>query len=479
MKNFKYITLGLLIIGLSSCLKTDFDEYAATDSGSANFSNYIAVGNSLTQGYQDGGLHNEYQQQDNSYPAIIAKQMGTSFVQPTVIGSAGSGYKSLKDLAPTVVDIAGASGFNAWDNTKKYNNLGIAGIRLTDCVPTAGNPLSPAINQVITSNNPFGKFMNFGASPFAPVSYLQRVKESNATFFTCWLGNNDVLGWATNGGDNGAITVPGIGTINTSELTPVSDFRNKYDSILDAFKNMGAKGVCATLPDVTAIPFFTTVPYNPIPMDQPTADAVNAGYAPYNGALVSLTGAGMITSAEAARRTIHFTASSTNPIVIMDESLTDLTGVDPGLIKMRPATSSDMILLTAASDIGRSFSATQIYGVSVPFADSLVLTSSEVSEVRNHTINLNSQIKASAASHGVAVVDMYEYMFTLQKGMTFSGVDYNADYIAGGSFSLDGVHPNTRGYAIIANKFIEVINATYGSNLRPVIVQNYRGIIFP
>lgn len=477
MKKIKYITLGLLAIGLSSCLKTDFDGFEATNSGSANFTNYVSVGNSLTQGYQDGGLHNEYGQQDNSYPAIIAKQMGSAFVQPTVLASNGSGYKFLQALAetPTIVDVIGAAGWNTWDKTKKYNNLGVAGIRLTDCVPTAGDALSPAVNQVIASNNPFGAFLDFGASPFAPKSYLQHVKESNATFFTCWLGNNDVLGWATNGGDNGAITVPGIGTINTSDLTPVSIFRNKYDSILDAFTAMGAKGVCATLPDVTAIPFFTTVPYNPIPMDQATADAVNSGYAAYNGGLDSYVSGGAISASDAAKRKIHFAASETNAIVIEDEALAAL----PGLPKYRQATAADLILLTASSDIGRAFSATQIYGVSVPFADSLVLTASEVSEVRNHTINLNSQIKTSAANHGVAVADMYEYMFTLQKGMSFNGVTFTAKYIEGGAFSLDGVHPNSRGYALIANKYIEVINANYGSNLRPVPVQNYRGIIFP
>ena len=36
MKKFKYITLGLITIGLTSCLKTDFDGFEATNSGSAN-----------------------------------------------------------------------------------------------------------------------------------------------------------------------------------------------------------------------------------------------------------------------------------------------------------------------------------------------------------------------------------------------------------------------------------------------------------
>lgn len=477
MKTLKYITLGLITVAFASCTKTEFDDFEPTTSGSANFSKYIAVGNSLTQGYQDGGLHNEYSQQANSFPAIIAKQMGTSFVQPMVNGADGSGYKKLLSLEPNIVDVSSVSGWNNWDKTITYNNLGVSGIRLADCVPSTGNPFSPLINQVITSGNAFGSFLDFGTAS-APISYLTHIKNSNATFFTCWLGNNDVLGWATAGGDNGTVTVPGMGTLNLTELTPVNDFRNKYDSILNAFQTMGAKGVCATLPDVTSIPYFTTVPYNPIPMDAATASSTNSSYAQYNAGIDSYQSGGAITAAEASRRKINFSESSENAIVIEDESLTTL----PGLPNIRQATAADLIILPASSDIGRQLNPSDpssIYGVGVPFADSLVLTEAEVSEVQNHTNLLNNEIRTSASNHGVAVVDMHAYMFELQSGMKFDGVDYGAKYIEGGAFSLDGVHPNTRGYAIIANKFIETINSTYGSNLRPVMVQNYRGIIFP
>lgn len=89
MKNFKYITLGIVTIALTSCIKTEFDDFEATSSGSANFAKFVSVGNSLTQGYQDNGVHNEYGQQSNSYPAIIAKQMGVNFVQPLVKSQRG------------------------------------------------------------------------------------------------------------------------------------------------------------------------------------------------------------------------------------------------------------------------------------------------------------------------------------------------------------------------------------------------------
>jgi hypothetical protein len=51
-------------------------------------------------------------------------------------------------------------------------------------------------------------------------------------------------------------------------------------------------------------------------------------------------------------------------------------------------------------------------------------------------------------------------------------------YVTGNSFSLDGVHPSPKGYALIANKFLEAINATYGSNFKGVNLGQYQ-ILFP
>jgi hypothetical protein len=39
-----------------------------------------------------------------------------------------------------------------------------------------------------------------------------------------------------------------------------------------------------------------------------------------------------------------------------------------------------------------------------------------------------------------------------------------SDLVTGGAFSLDGVHPTARGYALLANEFLKSIDATYGSN---------------
>jgi lysophospholipase L1-like esterase len=67
----------------------------------------------------------------------------------------------------------------------------------------------------------------------------------------------------------------------------------------------------------------------------------------------------------------------------------------------------------------------------------------------------------------------------LTKGIVYNGASYSNTYITGGAFSLDGIHPNGRGYALIANEFVRVINARFNSNLPFVDVNASTGIIFP
>src|SRR5258706_7685487 len=121
MKTFKqhiYIIAGLLL--LSAC-KPEINT-PKPSKGSADFSRYISIGNSLTAGYADGGLYRAGQLV--SYPSIIGKQMqsvgGGTFTQPLFSADQanGSGYLSL-------------TGFNADGTpitTPVTTNLAIRGI---------------------------------------------------------------------------------------------------------------------------------------------------------------------------------------------------------------------------------------------------------------------------------------------------------------------------------------------------------------
>jgi hypothetical protein len=108
-------------------------------------------------------------------------------------------------------------------------------------------------------------------------SYLQMVSETNPTFFTCWIGNNDVLGYATSGGAFGVNGLPGTGIYGITN--PTTEFKPSYDALIATLTSGGAKGVVLTIPDVTKIPFFTTVPWNGAVLDAGTAALANAFYA--------------------------------------------------------------------------------------------------------------------------------------------------------------------------------------------------------
>ncbi len=428
-----------LILGLSACTKTQFN--APTYSvGRANFSTFISVGNSLTQGYMDGGLYTYGQ--SNSYPSIIAKQIQMAdpsmpFTQPMVTGN-GSGYIHLVYLKRTAYtpvqpgddSTAGPNPCDAdpsWANWEQalqgnsYSNLGIAGILLNYCVPL--NSTQSILCNYVLGANPFGRFINFG-SPSSS-EYIDLIRTSKATFFTCWLGNNDVLGYATSGGVVVDTTVPIFGRLSLNDITPPAEFAQKYDSVLAAFHSMGAQGVCATIPDVTSIPFFNTVP----------------SYVMVNGTKQYL----WITTAAGVRQ------ANANPpydYIILPEYNAVLAG--QGLYK------------------------------SNPIPNSMVLDASEVDSVETATAAYNASIRTAALNFGYPVVDMNSFFSNaLKTSVTIDGISLSRQYIQGGGFGLDGVHPTARGYALIANQFIAQINATYGSNIPPAALSDYRGCLFP
>jgi len=47
-------------------------------------------------------------------------------------------------------------------------------------------------------------------------------------------------------------------------------------------------------------------------------------------------------------------------------------------------------------------------------------------------------------------------------------VELNARFVTGDIFNLDGGHPTTVGYGVVANELIKAINAAYGSNISEV-----------
>jgi hypothetical protein len=319
--------------------------------------------------------------------------------------------------------------------------------------------------------NPY--FVRFASSPTA--SILGDAMAQAPTFFSLWIGNNDVLSYALSGGIG--VNQTGSGNPPTAyggnDITDPGVFTNVYSGIVDQLTSTGAKGVIANIPYVTTIPYFTTVPYNPVPLDAAKANALNSGYAAYNGGLAVAQGAGLITADEKARRTINFVEGK-NPVVIVDSYLTNLAAL--GLPSYRMATAEDLLVLPSSTFIGTLVGGnpSAINGISVPLADNWVLSKNEIAEVKTATDAYNATIASVATAKDLAFVDTNALMTQLANGgIVSNNFTLTSALVFGTAFSLDGVHPTARGYALIANEFSKAINATYGSTLPMVDISKY------
>ncbi|NJB70878.1 hypothetical protein GGR42_001340 [Saonia flava] len=497
MKKFPFLLIfsGLLLISCSdddSTIDTTpvEPEPVTYTSGSADFTNYVSVGNSLTAGYSDSALFIDGQ--TASFPNMLASNFalvgGGDFKIPFMADNLGGatlgaqpilGNRLFLDFttgSPTPTPVSGA-GTTEISNTLSgpFNNMGVPGAKSYHlAAPGYGNVAGIAAGLA----NPY--YARFASAADATV--IGDAVAQNPTFFSLWIGNQDILAFAVSGGDG----VDQTGNLDPStyggnDITDPNVFASVYNGLLQALTANGADGVIANIPDVTTIPYFTTVPHNPVPLDEATTGLLNGAYAAYNGGLAQLQGLGLITADELAQRTISFSPGEGNAVVIIDEDLTDLTGFNPALINMRQATADDLLVFTSQTIIGtltNPADPTSINGVAVPLADKWVLTPEEQLAVKTAQTAYNQTIEALAQQYNLAFVDAEGVMAEIaQNGFQMpDGSMVTATYGTGGGFSLDGVHPTPRGYAILALFFVEAINTKYGSDLPGVNPLDYTGL---
>ncbi len=503
MKNTINICLGLLAIGFVSC-EPEFDnpvnEEGFYDSGSADFSNYVAVGNSLTAGFADGALY--ITGQENSYPNIMAGQFefagGGEFTQPLVndnlgglllngtqiadnrfvlsVGPDGNRAPVLLDGEPTTEVTNGPTG--------PFNNMGIPGAKSFHLLAAGyGN----AAGILSGAANPY--YARIATSTSATV--LADAASQSPSFFSLWIGNNDILSYATSGGagvDQTGEFDPT--TYGPNDITDPNVFASVYSEEVNALAAGASGGVLINIPDITSIPYFTTVPTQAIPLDAATAAAVNAQFAQYNTQVLPLlVGAGIITQEEAAARMINFSAGQNFPI-LTDDDLTDVTQIliaqgipdeTAALLgQLRQANNNDLIVLPASSVLGTLADPNNplsVIGVAVPLSDNFVLTSVEQGRVATASAAYNATIQGIATANDLAFVDARAALRQVaQGGVSYNGGVLTSAFATGGAFSLDGVHPTPRGYAYTANIIIDAINAKYNATIPKVEIGNYATI---
>ncbi len=491
IKNIKWLSIFALTLSFIACDDTEETTVVSNSSdglaltaGTANFSKYVSLGNSLTAGFSDGALFIEGQK--GSFTNILATKFadvgGGTFKIPYMNDNVGGFIGGDPSFGPRLyfngaapVPVSGTPTTNPTTVLAgPFNNMGVPGAKSFHLIANGYGNIAGLLTNPKTSN-PY--FVRFATSP--TTSVIADAMAQTPTFFSLWIGNNDVLAYAMSGG-TGANQTGNLNpaTYGMNDITDPNVFTNVYNGLVNALTSAGAKGVVANIPYVSSVPFFTTVAYNAPGLNAAQVAALNAGYAQYNMGLTLANANGLISASEKAARTINF-AVGQNAVVIVDEYLTtvDIPGVIT-LPKYRQTTAADYIVL-ASGGVSAQAHLGAGNGTQFPLADAWVLSKGEVAEIKTATDAYNATISATATAKGLAFVDTNAIMQQIANGgIKANGFTVTSAFVTGGGFSLDGVHPSPRGQALIANKFLEAINTKYGSNFKGVDIGLYR-ILFP
>lgn len=442
----KYTFLVCATLVFAGCKpKLDAD---TPEKGNVDATRYVAIGGSVTAGFSDGALYSDGQ--EASFVNMIAQQFkligGGDFNQPWMpAGSVGIGFTGKSrsvlgykqdclgatSLSPIPFDAAGgdmaALAANVYASGPFYN-MGVPGAKTTELVyPGYGNPAGGP-----GTYNPFFARMASSTS----TSVLQDAASANPTFFSVYTGEQDILNYALSGGTSGTMTPPngaaGVG------------FDGTLKQIVTSLNVNGARGVIGNVPDVTLYPFFNTVPWNGLTLDAANAATLNTLYSQ-----------------------MGFTFSEgSNAFVIYDAN---------AVLERRRIKQGELILLSIPLDSVKC----KKMGTLIPIPDKYVLTLEEIASIKANIAAYNMSVADVAQTYGLAVADVKTLMEKIKTGTVYNGVSMNAAFVSGGTFSLDGLHLNPIGQAMLANVFIKSINRSFGSTVPQVDATKYRGVKFP
>ncbi len=430
------ISLSLLtFIALSIIGCEDYSDLTAPsiDLGSANFSKFVSIGNSLTMGEQSSSVYQAGQ--IYSFGNIIAQQVGANYAQAIFSDPGTGGRLEIANFnivngspVPVIYENPNTGSPTNLTYPAPYNNLGIKGAFLTDVLNARNATTCYTANFGVP--NPL-----FDAVLRGLGTQLELAMAQEPTLITLWIGNNDILAFATRGG----LFPP----------TSISNFTTQYTQLLTALHTTGAQIIIGGLPNGLLTPYFTTV-------------GPSVGLK-----LQTLPVPGLVYQTSVAPGIAVATASDLiNKAVLMTlsgSSAAGLLGDTNGLYY-----SENGIPVPPGVNTAYPFGLTP----ENPFPNGLVLDPTEISGYLAYRDGYNQIISGLAATFNYSVIDWDNLFNSLAStsGLEVNGITFNANYVSGNFFSLDGIHPTSQGYGIIANEFIKAINSKYGAAIPAVDV---------
>jgi lysophospholipase L1-like esterase len=367
-----------------------------------NFSRYVSIGDSLAAGVESNSLVETHQLR--SVPALIARQAGAAdFQQPLVSEPGIPPELTLVTLVPAPFVAPKAATAGAPKNAalgRPYNNLAVPGATVND-----------ALNTLTDAGGSHDLVLRGRGTQ------VQQALSLGPTAITLWIGNNDVLGAAVRGR-----VVEGV------TITPAATFRALYSQVVAALKTSGAFIVAANLPDVSAIPFVTTIkPY----VTNPTTGA---------------------------------------PVLVAGSRV-------PLIGPAGPLPSTALVTIAASTLLAQGIGIpAALGGTGAPLPDEVVLDPAEIAMIQDRVNTNNQAIRDICAAASIPVLDVHAIFAELSTtGRHVGGITLTNAFLSGGVFSYDGVHPNDVGYALVANEWIRVINEQGGA-LPPVDLGEALGV---
>lgn len=368
------------------------------------FTSYVALGNSLTAGFQSGGINDSTQRQ--AYPVLLAQQMRTAFTIPSL---AEPGCPPPIDSFPQGTRVGnGTSTTCAFRSQVQgvavLNNVAVPGAASLDPSSPVGTGGGGALTTFILG----GK------------TQVQRALDAHPTFVSIWIGNNDVLPAALSGvlSDSlGAAVSPGI----TTEAT----FEKNYNAMMNGLLAGGTVkgGVLIGVVNVANAPiFFPAAVLFADPTIVPTLSAV--------------VGA---------------------PITV-DTSCTPAT---QSLIDFQ------LFSAMRAGAVPDTIACHPLAGHANLLGDLYVLDAGEIATVTAAVAGYNAFIQQTATTNGWAYFDPNPTLQSLREtGQIPILPDVTQPTKAFGDYiSLDGIHPSATTHRLLANLLIAAINGQYDTDI--------------
>jgi lysophospholipase L1-like esterase len=369
------------------------------------FRSYVAIGNSITAGFQSNGINDSTQRE--SYAFLLGQSMGTRFAYPAL---AMPGCTPPIANAQTGALVAGApagscSLRSAASITDILNNVAVPGARSLD--PTSS---STAASNALTTFILGGK------------TQVARALEAQPTFATVWIGNNDVLQAGLSGI---LVPTPALGQ-NGIESTP-AEFQAKYDALIGQLTS-GAPNLRGVLIGVAQVQF-----------------------------LPSLSAGGLIYASAAAQAGISIAAGKPVSVLANCSGSSALINVPQIILAIRAGTHPAVISCAPGAlpwPVGDVFVLDPQEQATL---GATIMAYNDYIEAKAASIGFAywDPNVVFASLRGSGQIPPFPNLAS-------------PDQMFGPYISLDGVHPSGAAHVLIANALVDVINQKYGTSLQPV-----------